>query len=75
MVAVDRLTLTDREKEVLEMLVAGRSNKGIGAPLGMEEHAVKRYVTKLCRKIGVQNRTALSVYAVTHSLVAPRKQN
>ncbi|MGH9650360.1 MAG: LuxR C-terminal-related transcriptional regulator, partial [Terriglobales bacterium] len=32
-----RGTFTDREKEVLELLVAGRSNKEIGAALGIEE--------------------------------------
>jgi len=31
-----RVTFTDREKEVLEMLVAGRSNKEIGSALGMK---------------------------------------
>jgi DNA-binding NarL/FixJ family response regulator len=68
-------TFTDREQEVLEMLVAGRSNKEIGAPLGIGERTVKAHVAKLLRKIGVQNRIALSVYAITHSLVSPPKQD
>ena len=67
-------TFTDREREVLEMLVGGRSNKEIGAPLGIGERTVKAHVAKLLRKIGVQNRIALSVHAVTHSLVSPPKQ-
>src|SRR6266852_150375 len=33
-----RVTFTDREKEVLELLVGGRSNKEIGTRLGIEEH-------------------------------------
>jgi DNA-binding NarL/FixJ family response regulator len=68
-------TFTDREQEVLEMLVGGRSNKEIGAPLGIGERTVKAHVAKLLRKIGVQNRIALSVHAITHSLVSPPKQN
>lgn len=64
-----RVTFTDREKEVLELLVAGRSNKEIGAALGIEERTVKAHVAKLMRKVGVQNRIALSVHAITHSLV------
>ena len=64
-----RVTFTDREKEVLEMLVAGRSNKEIGSALGIEERTVKAHVAKLMRKVGVQNRIALSVHAITHSLV------
>ena len=66
------VTFTDREKEVLEMLVAGRSNKEIGAALGIEERTVKAHVAKLMRKVGVQNRIALSVHAITHSLVTAK---
>ena len=64
-----RVTFTDREKEVLELLVAGRSNKEIGSPLGIGERTVKAHVAKLMRKVGVQNRIALTVYALKHSLV------
>ena len=64
-----RVTFTDREKEVLELLVVGRSNKEIGAVLKIEERTVKAHVAKLMRKVGVQNRIALSVHAITHSLV------
>ncbi len=68
-----RVTFTDREKEVLELLVAGRSNKEIGSVLGIEERTVKAHVAKLMRKVGVQNRIALSVHAITHSLVTSNK--
>jgi DNA-binding NarL/FixJ family response regulator len=64
-----REALTDREREVLNMLVAGLSNKEIGLPLGIEERTVKSHVSKMLRKLGLENRIALSVYAITHSLV------
>jgi len=67
-----RVVFTDREKEVLELLVAGRSNKEIGSVLGIEERTVKAHVAKLMRKVGVQNRIALSVHAITHSMVVSR---
>ncbi|HLH09456.1 MAG TPA: response regulator transcription factor [Terriglobales bacterium] len=67
-----RVTFTDREKQVLELLVAGRSNKEIGSALGIEERTVKAHVAKLMRKVGVQNRIALSVHAITHSLVSSK---
>jgi len=67
-----RVSFTDREKEVLELLVAGRSNKEIGSALGIEERTVKAHVAKLMRKVGVQNRIALSVHAITHSLVTSK---
>jgi DNA-binding NarL/FixJ family response regulator len=62
--------ITSREKQVLGMLVAGRSNKEIAAPLGIEERTVKAHVARLLRKVGVSNRVSLSVHAITHSLVA-----
>jgi DNA-binding NarL/FixJ family response regulator len=62
--------LTAREKEVLEMLVDGRSNRDIGVPLGIAVRTVKAHVARLMRKVGVRNRIALSTYAISHSLVS-----
>jgi DNA-binding NarL/FixJ family response regulator len=70
-----RVNFTDREKEVLELLVAGRSNREIGQALQIEERTVKAHVAKLMRKVGVQNRIALSVHAITHSLVGGSDQD
>ena len=61
--------ITDREKQVLQMLVSGLTNKEIGAPLGIVERTVKAHIAKLMRKIGVHNRIELSVHAVARSLV------
>ena len=69
---IGRADFTTREREVLEMLVDGRSNKEIAEPLGIEERTVKSHVAKLMRKVGVQNRIMLSVHAVNHCLVATR---
>jgi DNA-binding NarL/FixJ family response regulator len=65
----NRGTLTAREKQVLEMLVTGCSNKEIGTSLGIEVRTVKAHIAKMMRKVGVANRVALSVHAVTHSLI------
>lgn len=67
--AVPGERFTIRQREVLRMLVAGRSNKEIAEPLGIEERTVKAHVAGLMRKIGVNNRIALSVHAVRHALV------
>jgi len=64
------VSFTHREKEVLRMVVAGRSNKEIGAPLGICERTVKAHIARLMRKVGVQSRYALSVHAITNSLVS-----
>ncbi|MFY9672858.1 MAG: LuxR C-terminal-related transcriptional regulator [Terriglobales bacterium] len=44
----------------------------MGSALGIEERTVKAHVAKLMRKVGVQNRIALSVHAITHSLVTAK---
>jgi DNA-binding NarL/FixJ family response regulator len=62
---------TVRETEVLKLLVAARSNREIARTLGIEERTVKAHVAKLMHKVGVENRIALSIYAVTNSIVAP----
>ncbi|MBV9669998.1 MAG: response regulator transcription factor [Acidobacteriales bacterium] len=65
----DKVTFTDRERSVLKLLVAGRSNKEIGTELNIEERTVKAHVAKLMKKVGAPNRIALSVHAVTRSLL------
>ncbi len=62
--------VTEREKEVLKMLVAGLSNKEIGEPLGIAERTVKAHIAKMMHKVGVHNRIELSIHAVTHALVS-----
>jgi DNA-binding NarL/FixJ family response regulator len=63
---------TARETEVLKLLVAARSNREIARNLGIEERTVKAHVAKLMRKVGVENRIALSIYAVTNAIVKPK---
>ena len=65
---------TVRETEVLKLLVAARSNREIARTLGIEERTVKAHVAKLMRKVGVENRIALSIYAVTNSIVTPNPE-
>lgn len=60
---------TEREREVLKLLVSARSNREIAQYLRIEERTVKSHVARLMRKVGVDNRIALSVHAVTNSLV------
>lgn len=67
------MRISGREREVLRLLVAGCSNKEIAEELGIIERTVKAHVAQLLRKIGVPNRIALSVHAVTHSLLEPQQ--
>jgi len=64
------VSVSERELQVLELLVAGRTNKEIGAELGIEERTVKMHVSRLMQKAGVENRIALSVHAITSLLLS-----
>jgi DNA-binding NarL/FixJ family response regulator len=61
---------TERETQVLQLLVAGRPNRDIAEALGIDAATVKAHVGRLMRKMGVENRIALSVQAVNRNLVA-----
>lgn len=54
---------TEREEEVLEQLIMARSNREIAEALSIQEQTVKSYVARLMRKVGVDNRIALSMQA------------
>jgi NarL family two-component system response regulator LiaR len=56
--------LTPREREVLGLIGAGRSNKRIALELGVSEKTVKTHVGHLLAKLGVSDRTQAALYAV-----------
>ena len=51
--------LTEREREVLQLLAGGLSNRAIAGELGISERTVKAHVSNLFDKHGVRNRTEL----------------
>ena len=61
-----RPPLTDRERQVLDLLLTARSNREIASQLGIEERTVKAHVGRLMRKAGAENRTELSMLALSH---------
>jgi DNA-binding NarL/FixJ family response regulator len=56
---------TPRELQVLELLRGGHSNREIARSLGIDEGTVKAHLGRLMRKVGVDNRTALTVHPFT----------
>jgi NarL family two-component system response regulator LiaR len=64
--------LTPREREVLELIGEGRSNKAIALALGVSEKTVKTHVGHLLAKLGVNDRTQAAVYAARAGLLRPR---
>jgi len=60
---------TERELQVLSLLSAGQSNREIAISLRIEERTVKSHVARLLKKMGVKNRTALTMQAIFQRLV------
>lgn len=61
--------LTSRELEVLERIVAGRSNKEIASDLHITEATVKSHVNSLLGKLGASDRTNAAVVALQRGIV------
>lgn len=62
--------LTPREREVLELLAEGLSNKGIAARLGISDQTVKFHVAAIGGKLAASSRTAIVRTAVRRGLIA-----
>jgi len=55
--------LTEREREILELIAEGLTNRQIGERLYLAEKTVKNYVSSLLAKLGLERRTQAAVLA------------
>ena len=62
-------TFTERELEVLELLVWGHSNPEIARRLYLAAGTVRNYVSSILQKLGVPDRTQAAVVAIQRGLV------
>lgn len=67
------LRLSDREQQVLELILNAQSNREIARQLGIEERTVKAHMGRLMKKTGAENRIDLSMRAINRSLVPGRR--
>jgi two-component system response regulator DevR len=58
-------SLTAREREILDLIADGCTNRQIGERLFLAEKTVKNYVSGLLTKLGMQRRTQAAVYGAT----------
>jgi len=61
--------LTDREVQVLRLVAAGLTNRGIAKELHISEKTVARHLSNIFTKLDLYSRTAATAYAYEHDLV------
>lgn len=61
--------LTQREKEILNLLIEGQSNHTIAKNLFISIHTVKAHIESIYRKFGVHNKVQAAIYAVYHNII------
>ncbi|MEQ8176486.1 MAG: response regulator transcription factor [Syntrophomonadaceae bacterium] len=65
----NEVRLTKREKDVLDLLVKGNTNKEMADAMFISEKTVKNHLTSIFRKLGVKDRTQAAVYALKNNIV------
>lgn len=62
--------LTDREKEVLQLLAEGKSNKDVATLLDVSPHTVETHRTRLMQKLNLHNTAEIVLYAVRKKIIS-----
>jgi len=66
-------SLTQREKQVLQLVADGKSNKAIASQLFISERTVERHLSNLFTKLQVSSRTEATAHAYKHKLLSGLK--
>ena len=61
--------LTEREQQVLELVVQGLNNPDIAERLHLSENTIKKYLHNILEKLHLNNRVEAAIYAVKEGLV------
>jgi len=62
--------LTDREKQVLQLLAEGKSNKDVSALLDISPYTVETHRANLMQKLGLHNTAEIILYAVRKKIIS-----
>jgi two-component system nitrate/nitrite response regulator NarL len=65
----DKPLLSEREKEIVQLVAQGYRNKEIGEKLFISEQTVKNHLHNIFDKLGVSDRLELALYAIHHRLI------
>jgi DNA-binding NarL/FixJ family response regulator len=71
LLAAKRVRLTRRERQLVSLLAQGLKNKEIAYAMTLGEGTVKVYLTRLFKKVGVDDRFELALFALNNFLVGP----
>lgn len=63
--------LTDREREILQLLGEGKSNKEAAAVLNLSPYTVETHRMNLMQKLGLHNTAEIVLYAVRKGIITP----
>jgi two-component system response regulator NreC len=63
--------LTEREKEVLQLLAQGKSNKEVAQVLNLSPHTVDSHRTNFMQKLNLHNTAEIVLYAVRKGIIVP----
>jgi two-component system nitrate/nitrite response regulator NarL len=66
--APEKDRISPREREILEWLARGASNKQMARELGLAESTIKIHVQNILRKLNLSSRVQAAVYAVEHGI-------
>lgn len=66
--------LTEREIEVLRVVVLGWSNQEIARRLNISERTVTKHISNILAKLHLENRTQAAYYAIRQGLVPPEER-
>jgi two-component system, NarL family, response regulator NreC len=62
--------LTDREREVLQLLAEGRSNKEVAGILNLSVHTVDTHRSNFMQKLGLHNTAEIVIYAMRKKIIS-----
>ena len=63
--------LTEREREILQLLAEGNSNKEAAAILNLSPYTVETHRTNMMQKLGLHNTAEIVLYAVRKGIITP----
>jgi len=62
--------LTEREREILQLIAEGKSNKEAASVLGLSPYTIETHRTHIMQKLGLHNTAEIVLYAVRKKVVA-----